>query len=363
MSNKYNLKNLFDNFQIDDDFLQAIPYGSGHINDTFAVDATNRRYIFQRINQNVFKNPPQLMDNIVRVTTHIRGKLQAQNADDIDRRVLTVVPARDGKDYYLDDDGNYWCVKLFIAGAKTYDVLENLDQAYEAAKAFGQFQNMLVDLPGPPLFETIPDFHNGPKRFQAFQNALQADVCNRAIIAKDDINFLQDNGWIFDVLPKLVNAGDIPIRITHNDTKINNVMIDDETNEGICVIDLDTVMPGLAHYDFGDIVRTTLTNAAEDEPDLSKIRLQMPRFEAVIKGYLSSAGKFLNTVEKQHLPLGGKMITLIMGTRFLTDYLNGDKYYKIHRDGHNLDRCRTQFELVKSIADHEEQMLKFVEEI
>ncbi|MCD4830943.1 MAG: aminoglycoside phosphotransferase family protein [Anaerohalosphaeraceae bacterium] len=358
---EFDLKKVFDNFQIEGQFLQAAPYGSGHINDTFAVEATDKRYIFQRINRDVFKNPPKLMDNIARVTRHIHSKLESQGAEDIDRRVLTVIPAGDGKDYHIDADGNYWRAYIFVEKARTYDVMENLAQAYEAAKAFGNFQNMLVDLPGPALFETIPDFHNGSKRFQAFENALKADVCNRAKDAKDEIAFLQASGWIFDIFPKLVEQGGVPIRITHNDTKINNVMIDDKTNEGICVIDLDTVMPGLALYDFGDIMRTTLSPSAEDEQDLSKVFMEMPRFEAVLKGYLSTAGRFLNKAEKEHLAFSGKMITLTIGTRFLTDYLAGDTYFKVHRDGHNLDRCRTQFKLVQSITENQEQILKLVE--
>ena len=361
----FDIKKIFGHFQIQGGFLQAAPYGSGHINDTFVVtckgSAENRRYIFQRINHTIFKNPPELVDNIARVTKHIRGKLESCGAEGIDRRVLTLIPADEGKNYYRDDDGNYWRVYLFIEKAKTYDVLENLDQAYEAAKAFGVFQNMLVDLPQPPLFETIPDFHNGLKRFEAFQKALDADVCNRGKEATAEIEFLQANGWIFDIFPKLIKQGELPIRITHNDTKINNVMIDDQTNEGICVIDLDTVMPGLALYDFGDIMRTTLSSAAEDERDLSKVSMEMPRFEAVLKGYLSTAAAFLNNMEKEHLVFSGKIITLVIGARFLTDFLAGDVYFKVHRQGHNLQRCRAQFKLVQSITEQQEKMQKLIE--
>ena len=360
----FDIKKIFGHFQIEGEFLQAAPYGSGHINDTFVVNCKslpgNRHYLLQRINHTVFKNPPELMGNISRVTEHIRGKLESCGAEDIDRRVLRLIPAGDGKNYYRDD-GNYWRVYLFIEKAKTYDVLENLDQAYEAAKAFGAFQNMLVDLPQPPLHETIPNFHNGQKRFEAFRQALDADICNRAKEAKQEIEFLQANGWIFETFPKLIEQGHLPIRITHNDTKINNVMIDDQTNEGVCVIDLDTVMPGLALYDFGDIMRTTLSPAAEDEQDLSKVSMKMPRFEAILKGYLSSAAAFLNKVEKEHLVFCGKMITLVIGTRFLTDFLCGDVYFKVHRQGHNLDRCRTQFKLVQSITEQQDNMQKFVE--
>jgi hypothetical protein len=222
---------------------------------------------------------------------------------------------------------------------------------------------MLSDLPGKPLHETIPDFHNGPKRLRDFQEALRSDHCNRAASAKDEISFLQQQAWVFDILPEQVSVGNIPVRTTHNDTKINNVLIDDETGEGICVIDLDTLMPGLVLYDFGDMVRTSTCKAAEDERDLTKVFLDLSMFEQVARGYLVSAGDFLTAGEKEHLVFAGKMITLIIGCRFLTDYLNGDTYFKTHREGHNLDRCRTQFRLVQSITEQEEEMKATVEKI
>lgn len=363
----YNLSEVFGKFQIKETFVDGAPYGSGHINDTFCVncelDGEKNRYILQRINHNVFKKPPELMDNVVRVTEHIRKKLEALGFTDIDRRVLTVIPTTDGKSYYFDPEENHWRLYIFIEGAKTYDVMENLDQAFQAARSLGEFQKMLVDLPGDRLFDTIPDFHNGQKRYEAFKQALEADVCGRAKDAAPEIKFLEDNAWVFDVFPNLIANGEVPMRITHNDTKINNVMIDDETNEGVCVIDLDTVMPGLALYDFGDIMRTTLTPTEEDETDLSKVGMEMKRFESILRGYLTSAGEFLNPVEVKHLVFGGKMITLMIGTRFLTDHLAGDTYFKVHRENHNLDRARTQIKLVQSIAENEEEMMKLVEEV
>jgi len=363
----YDLSRIFGKFQVAGSFVDAAPYGSGHINDTFAVTCENAssksRYILQRINHKVFTKPDELMDNITRVTSHIRKKLEARGLDDIDRRVLTVIPTLDNKSYYVNGDGNHWRLYIFVEGAKTYDIMENLDQAYQAAKSLGDFQKMLVDLPEPQLFETIPDFHNGQKRYAAFEAALKADTHDRAKDAAPEIKFLQDNKWVFDVFPDLISSGQIPLRITHNDTKVNNVMIDDKTNEGICVIDLDTVMPGLALYDFGDIMRTTLTTTAEDETDLSKVQMRMDHFEAILKGYLATAAEFLNEAEADHLVFSGKMITLMIGTRFLTDYLSGDTYFKIHRENHNLDRCRTQLKLVESITENEEQMKKLVEEV
>jgi thiamine kinase-like enzyme len=296
------------------------------------------------------------MQNIIRVTEHIRDKLLKMGYSDVNRRVLRLIKSADGENFCIDEDGNYWRGYFFISGARTYDVMENTHQAQQAAKAFGEFQNLLVDLPGEPLHETIPDFHNGRKRFRDFQKALNADVQNRAVHAKPEIEFLQSRAWVFDILPSLVEKGKLQLRTTHNDTKINNVMIDDKTHKGICVIDLDTVMPGLSLYDFGDIFRTSASRSEEDEKDLSKVYLRKERVEAILRGYLSSAGEFLNKTEKQHLIFSGKMFTLMIGTRFLTDYLEGDTYFKTHRNGHNLDRCRTQFKLVSSVEQNQEQL-------
>jgi hypothetical protein len=363
----HDVKAIAREFEILGEFLEAKPYGSGHINDTYLAafnqGGTRVQIVFQRINHVIFKNPPALMENVVRVTDHIRSKLEAAGANDVSRRVLTVIPTRQGAHFHKDADGNYWRAYIFIEKARTFDTLESPDQAFEAAKAFGFFQKMLVDLPGGPLNETIPDFHNGPKRFKAFQAALEADACNRAAGAKADVDFLQKHACIFDILPTQVAKGAIPLRVTHNDTKINNVMLDDETGKGLCVIDLDTVMPGLALYDFGDIVRTTTSPAAEDEPDVSKVVMEMPRFEAIVRGYLSTAGEFLTQAERAHLVTSGKMITLMIGTRFLTDYLAGDTYFKVHRNGHNLDRSRAQFKLVQSIEEQEDEMNALVERI
>ncbi|MEN8127213.1 MAG: aminoglycoside phosphotransferase family protein [Planctomycetota bacterium] len=360
----YDLAQIAKQFQIYGDFLKAEPYGTGHINDTYLVTynqaGCQTRYIFQRVNHSIFKDPPSLMDNIIRVTDHIRNKLGQTGLTDISRRVLTVLPTHDGAGYYRCDVGNYWRAYFFIDGARTYDVLETLEQAYQAAKALGEFQCHLADLPEPALVETIPDFHNAHKRYKTFLEVLEKDPCGRAASAKAEIDYLKANASLFDVLPKLVEAGDIPMRTTHNDTKINNVMIDDETHEGVCVIDLDTVMPGLSLYDFGDIVRTTASNSEEDEIDLSKVKAEIPRFEAILKGYLAGAGVFLNQAEVDHLVHSGKLITMVIGTRFLTDYLDGDNYFKVHRDGHNLDRCRTQFKLVQSLTEQEEALNQLV---
>jgi Phosphotransferase enzyme family len=239
--------------------------------------------------------------------------------------------------------------------------VQSPDQAFQAGRAFGEFQSLLVDLPDGRLNETIPGFHNTRKRFAALQQAIQKDHVNRAQAAKPEIEFALKHESLVDVILEAMAKKRIPERITHNDTKFNNVMLDDATQEGICVIDLDTVMPGLALYDFGDMVRTTTSPALEDEKDLSKVGMQFPMFEALVRGYVASAGDMLNKAEKQNLAFCGKLITFEIGIRFLADFLAGDVYFKVHRDGHNLDRCRTQFKLVESIEAQEDAMNQLVE--
>jgi len=237
--------------------------------------------------------------------------------------------------------------------------VESAGQAFQAARAFGQFQKWLADLPAPRLHDTIPDFHHTPKRFAALEKAIAADAANRAKLAQPEIEFALRHREMCGVLL----AAGLPERVTHNDTKFNNVMLDDATGQGICVIDLDTVMPGLALYDFGDMVRTTTSPAKEDERDLSKVTMQFPMFEALARGYLSTAADCLTSAEKKFLPFSGKLITFEIGIRFLTDFLAGDVYFKVHREGHNLDRCRTQFKLVESIEQQEPEMNRLVEGI
>jgi len=358
---KPDLRAVVQQFPLSGEFLTEDPYGSGHINDTYCAvfdqGGARVRYIVQRINHHIFKNPPALMQNIQRVTAHLAKKSVGQS--DPSRRVLTLIPAHDGQAYYRDDQGNFWRVYIFIEQARTFDAVESPRQAFEAAKAFGQFQKLLADLPAPRLHDTIPDFHHTPKRFAALENAIAVDVANRAQHAKPEIDFALRR----QAATRILLDANLPERVTHNDTKFNNVMLDDATGEGICVIDLDTVMPGLALYDFGDMVRTTTSPAQEDERDLSKVRMQFPMFEALAQGYLTAAAEFLTAAEKKFLPFAGALITLEIGLRFLTDFLAGDTYFKVHREGHNLDRCRTQFKLVESIEQQEAALHKLVETI
>jgi len=343
------------------DFLSAESYGTGHINDTFRVvferSGVQRPMILQRINHNIFKNPVALMTNIERVTTHVAA--QVANQPDASRRALNLIRTLDGDPFHRDQEGNWWRMYQFVERARSYDAVETPRQAYQAAFAFGQFQQHLATLPAPRLHDTIPDFHNTPKRFAALEAAVASDAFNRAIEAAPEIAFALAHQPIAGVL---LNAN-LPERVTHNDTKFNNVLLDDQTDEGLCVIDLDTVMPGLALYDFGDMVRTATSPAAEDERDLSRVIMRMPIFESLARGYFAAAGSFLTPAEKQSLALSGKLITYEIGLRFLTDYLAGDTYFKTHRPGQNLDRCRTQFRLVQSIEEQEETMQRAVDSI
>lgn len=361
---KHDLKNIYSHFDIPGEWVSAEPYGKGHINDTYALtmrfQGAPRRYIIQRVNHYVFKDPVSLMDNVHRVTAHQRRKLDEAGCADPERRALTLVPARDGLCYFTDGEGNLWRTYHFIEGANSHDTITDPLQASRAAKAIGEFQKQLVDLPGKRLFETIPNFHHTPKRFEALEQAIEADAVNRAREVRPEIEFAMKRKAMTGVLLEKHQQGLIPERITHNDTKINNVMLDDQTNEGICVIDLDTVMPGLVLYDFGDMVRSGTNSAPEDERDLSKVRSQRPIFEALVNGYLESAGGFLNQTEKEHLAFSGKLISFEIGIRFLADYLSGDVYFKTHRPGQNRDRCRVQFRLTESIEEQEDAMNRFV---
>jgi aminoglycoside phosphotransferase (APT) family kinase protein len=290
------------------------------------------------------------MQNIQRVTDHLHSKLTDP------RQALNVIPTRTGHPCWRDDTGHYWRTYDFIERAQSIDTVQTTHQAYEAARAFGQFQKLLADLPAPRLHETLPDFHHTPKRFANFERILKADPHQRAGTARPEIQFALEHRQITG---RLLDAG-LPERITHNDTKLNNVLFDETTGQGLCVMDLDTVMPGLAGYDFGDMVRTTTSPADEDEPDLTKVEMQMPMFEALVQGYLAGTGDCLTPAEKQLLAFSGKLITFEIGLRFLTDHLAGDTYFKTHRPGHNLDRCRTQFELVRSIERQEMEMERVV---
>ncbi len=359
------LTDISKQFQIYGEILHAETCKIGHINETYSATydqgGTRVRYIHQKINQNVFKKPAAVMNNVMRVTSHLRKKLEAQKASHITRRCLTIVPTRKGESFFRDRDGNFWRTFVFVEGVQTLEAVQSPQQAYQAGKAFGQFQSLLVDLPGERLHETIPEFHNTRKRFDALVKAVEKDHFNRAKEAAPEIQFALKRENIVEVILTALAKKKIPERITHNDTKFNNVMLDVATGEAMCVVDLDTVMPGCALYDFGDMVRTTTSPTLEDEQDLSQIKMQMPMFKKLAEGYYATAGEFLTKNEKSLVAFSGKLITFEIGLRFLTDFLSGDTYFRIHRAGHNLDRCRTQFKLVESIEQQEKAMHKFVD--
>jgi Ser/Thr protein kinase RdoA (MazF antagonist) len=367
MYQEAQLRRISKQFQIYGEILHAELCKIGHINETYTATydqgGMRVRYVHQKLNQNVFKKPTEVMDNLMRVTMHIRRRLEEAGAKDITRRVLTLVPTRDGESFHRDPKGDYWRTFVFVERVQTFETVETPRQAYQAARAFGQFQHQLVDLPGARLHETIPDFHNTRKRFDALVAAIDQDRSNRAQSAKQDIAFAIKQEKIVDVLLKATAKGKIPERITHNDTKFNNVMLDTQSGEAMCVVDLDTVMPGCVLYDFGDMVRTTTSPTLEDELDLGKVEMRMSMFKELARGYLESVGSFLTKAERAHIAFAGRLITFTIGIRFLTDYLSGDTYFRVHRPHHNLDRARTQFKLVQSIERQEETMQKFVDAV
>lgn len=360
-----HLQDISQQFRIYGQILHAELCKIGHINETYTATyeqgGVTVRYIHQKINQGVFKKPVEVMENVMRVTRHLQTKLRNNGARQSTRRSLTVVPTHDGEPFYVDPEGNYWRTFVFVERVQSFESVQTPEQALEAGRAFGEFQNLLADLPGDRLHETIPNFHNTRKRFTALQASIEADKVDRARKAKADIDFaFAQEPWI-DTLLNAHAEGRVPERITHNDTKFNNVMLDWETGRAMCVVDLDTVMPGLVHYDFGDMVRTTTSPTMEDEPDLSKVKVQRPMFEALARGYVQATRDFLTPEERGYLAFAGKLISFTIGVRFLTDYLNGDTYFRVHRPDHNLSRARTQFQLVRSIAEQEEAMQAFVD--
>jgi len=339
------------------------PYGSGHINDTLVVvydqAGMEVRYIFQRINHLIFKDVPALMSNIERVTRHVGGKTAQRDS----RGCLQLVSTLGGHPFHLTPEGDHWRVYLFIEKARTHDELQTAQQAYEAAKAFGEFQRLVEDLPGPRLHETIPNFHDTRKRFEALRQAAEEDRAGRRAGVEAELGFAFEHKEMAGRLLDLCASGKIPERITHNDTKINNVMLDEGTNEAVCVIDLDTIMPGLSLYDFGDMVRTAVSPAAEDEKDLEQVCVRKEIFESLVKGFAAGVGPILTPAEWDHLVFSGQLMTFEVGIRFLTDYLQGDVYFKTKREGHNLDRCRTQFRLVECLEESSEELEQIVKEV
>ena len=362
----YDTETLATRFAVDGRLAHVEPT-SGHINDSFILTYRHRdgsaRYLLQRINEFVFPRPAEVMENIQRVTGHVAAKLKTQGVTDIHRRVLTLVLTQEGEPYHRDDAGGCWRLYHFIEGTRVCEAVETPRQAEFVGRAFGEFQGLLVDFAGRRLHETIPDFHNTPLRYGALDRAVQADSHKRVAVARAEIDLAQRYRPLASALLDLHRAGELPERIAHNDAKISNVLLDETTDEALCVVDLDTVMPGLALYDFGDMVRSMASSVAEDETDLSKVEVEMPLFEGLARGYMATAGAFLTPAERENLVIAGKVITLEQAVRFLTDFLVGDQYYKKHRPNHNLERARAQLKLLESIERHEAQMEHLVQAI
>ncbi len=331
-------------------------YGFGHINVTYlVVTESGRRYILQKINSNIFKDVAGLMGNIAAVTKYLRGLITDP------RGVLTLVSTKDGKDYLEHTDGSFWRVYDFVEQSLCLQAPESPEDFYQSAVAFGNFQQQLRDFPAETLCEVIPNFHNTVDRYRIFKEALAADICGRAESVRAEIDFALAREEEAGTLVNMLAEGKLPLRVTHNDTKLNNVMLDEATRKSLCVIDLDTVMPGLSLYDYGDSIRFGAATAAEDEKDLDKVWMDINLFETYTKGFLSACPG-LTENERDMLPMGAKLMTLECGVRFLTDYLSGDTYFHTHYEGQNLDRCRTQFKLVADMESKWDEMKRIVKE-
>jgi len=339
-------------FKCMDSLGHAAPYGSGHINDSFLVkneNPTGPHYLLQRINTSIFSNVEGLTENMLQVTAHLKAKLADGSGDPL-KEVMTLIPTHDGKYYHQDPAGNYWRMLHFLSDTRSYDMVSTEKQAYEGGKAFGKFQSMLSDFPSEVLYEVIPDFHNIKFRLAQLQDAIERNLADRLDTVREELALVKQHADAMLYFQQAETAANLPKRVTHNDTKFNNVLLD-SNDEAQCVIDLETVMEGYVAYDFGDAIRTIINTASEDEADLQKINLNLPLFQAYTKGYLENAAGFLTDLEVQSLIKGVLLFPYMQGVRFLTDHLNGDTYYKIKFANHNLQRARAQFQLFRMLHE------------
>jgi len=354
-----DLFEVSEKFRINGRAVSIMPYGEGHINETYLLETDKGfKYILQKINHRLFKDVPRLMRNIELVTAHIADKVR-QRGGDIAREVLTIVRTDEGKSYFGSEDTGYFRVYIFIENATAHQVVQKSEHFYQSAYAFGTFQNQLADFDASQLYETIPNFHNTSVRFENFKKAVEADKAGRLKLVKKEVDFVLEREDYCGRIVRLLESGQMPLKVTHNDTKLNNVMIDDATGKAVAVIDLDTVMPGSSCYDFGDSIRFGCNPAAEDEVDLSKVNFRLDLFKTYTEGYLAAL-KNISDTEKQNLAFSAILMTYECGMRFLTDYLEGDTYFRIKRENHNLDRARTQFKLVSDMEKLLEQMNEIV---
>ena len=350
-------------FDVPEGEISAEPYGNGHINDTLCVTVSaaqgQRRFIMQRVNRYVFQKPEEVIRNIEQVTEYLRGVIASEGGDP-QRETLTLVRTKDGKTFTYDEDGELWRMYLFIEDTISRDLPDTTELFALSGEAFGRFQRQMGGFPAASLVESIPDFHNTPARYAQLMDAVARNAAGRLGEVEEELAFCRAREKDTHALLDALAAGEIPLRVTHNDTKLNNVLLDAKTGRGVCVIDLDTVMPGLAAYDFGDSIRFGANTAEEDERDLSKVQFSLPMYEAFTRGFLSEAGRVMSRREIELLPMGARLMMLECGMRFLADHLNGDKYFRIHRPGHNLDRARTQFALVRHMEENWDAMLDVV---
>lgn len=353
------MKQILSNFKYAGEPYSCEVYGNGHINSTFKIECKDgnsvTRYILQKINSNIFPDTDALTENIENVTEFLKEKITKRGGDVL-RETLSLVPTVEGKNYYTDENGENWRSYICIEDTVCYDKIENPKDFYNCGYAFGNFQNLLADFPAEKLHEVILNFHNTPIRYETFKKAVSADICGRAKSVRKEIDFVNAHESDMSLLTDMLKKGEIPLRVTHNDTKLNNCMFDKNTGKTICVIDLDTVMPGLRAYDYGDSIRYGATTGAEDEPDLSKVNFSLELFKSYTEGFIKACGESMSYQEALSLPIGAKIMTLECGMRFLTDYLEGDTYFKITRENHNLDRCRTQFKLVSDMEKQWDKM-------
>ena len=358
----YDFNSIIEQFDLSGELVSCERYGEGHINETYLAVVRDGdkeiNYILQKINSNLFKDVDKLMNNIMLVTEFNRKRISARGGNP-DRESLSIVYTLDGKPYYHAEEGNFRVYK-FITDAVAYQVVEKPEHFYQSAVAFGNFANLLAQFDATKLYEVLPNFHNTEKRFENFLASLKADKMGRAESVKEEIQFVLDRKDYCGRIVKLLESGKMPVKVTHNDTKLNNVMLDVNTGKPVAVIDLDTIMPGSICYDFGDSIRFGCNPCAEDEKDLSKVNFSISLFEEYAKGYLSAVGEGATQIEKDNLAFGAILMTYECGMRFLADYLDGDVYFRTKREGQNLDRARTQFKLITDMESCYEQMQEII---
>ena len=354
------VENIVAAFEVEGNVAEYVPFGNGHINETKLVTMDNGvQYVLQRINKNVFKRPDLLMENYVGVTKFIRKKIEEMGGDPL-REVLNAIPAKDGKPFIIDEEGQYWRLLVYVTESMSYDKVERPEQFYDSAVSFGDFQYMLRDYPAETLHETIVNFHNTPDRFRQLAEAIANDAKGRLAEVAAEVEFAKAREEFAGTLERARAEGKLPLRVTHNDTKLNNILFDSNTGKALCVVDLDTIMPGYSVNDFGDSIRFGATTALEDETDLSKVNFDISLYELYVKGFIEGAKGGLTEGELEMLPIGAIMMTFECGMRFLADYLSGDTYFKISREKHNLDRARNQFKLVRDMEEKLSEMIEIV---